>query len=93
MKHLVLAALLLILAAPARADEFTLKLKEGAGSEVVANNCAACHSLDYVVLNSPFPNRAMWQSEVAKMIKTYGAGISADDASAIVDYLSNNYGS
>jgi cytochrome c5 len=93
LKPLVLAGLFLILAAPARADEFTLKLKEGAGGEVVANNCAACHSLDYIVMNSPFQTRANWQSEVAKMIKAYGAEIPADDVKAIVDYLANNYGS
>ena len=93
MKSLVFAVLLLVLALPAGADERTLKLKEGAGAEVVANNCSACHSLDYVVLNSPFPTRAMWQTEVAKMIKAYGADISAEDAKAIIDYLTNNYGS
>jgi sulfite dehydrogenase (cytochrome) subunit B len=93
LKPLILAGLFLVLAAPAGADEFTLKLREGVGGEVVANNCAACHSLDYIVLNSPFPTRAMWQTEVAKMIKTFGADISADDAKAIVEYLTNNYGS
>jgi mono/diheme cytochrome c family protein len=93
LKSLLFAGLILLFSAAAQADEFSLKLKEGAGGEIVANNCAACHSLDYIVLNSPFPNRAMWQAEVAKMIKAYGADISPDDAKAIVDYLTTNYGS
>ncbi|HLH48897.1 MAG TPA: cytochrome c [Roseiarcus sp.] len=80
-------------AAAAWGNEFSIALKPGPGAEVVANNCAACHSLDYVVLNSPFPTRAVWQTEVAKMIKVYGADISDDDARAIVEYLAKNYGS
>jgi hypothetical protein len=34
-----------------------------------------------------------WESEVDKMIKAYGAPISAADAKTIVDYLTANYGS
>jgi mono/diheme cytochrome c family protein len=87
------AAASLMLCAPARADEFALKLRDAPGAETVADNCAACHSLDYILMNAPFPKRAVWQAEVGKMIKAYGAQIGEDDAKAIVDYLAANYGS
>ena len=49
--------------------------------------------LDYIVMNSPFPNAALWDAEVTKMIKAFGAPISDADAKAIADYLKQNYGS
>ncbi len=57
------------------------------------DNCGACHSLDYVQMNSPYPNAALWDAEVTKMIKAYGAPITDADAAAIKDYLTKNYGS
>jgi len=59
----------------------------------VEGNCGACHSLDYIQMNSPFPNAAMWDAEVTKMIKAYGAPIMDADAAKIKDYLTKNYGS
>ena len=78
--------------APARADEFAIKLKPGTGAEAVQNNCAACHSLDYIQTNSPYLDAKGWNAEVAKMIGAYGASINADDAKTIGDYLATNYG-
>ena len=77
----------------ARADEFALKLKDAPGSELTQSNCSACHSLDYVLMNSPFQSRASWDGEVRKMIKVYGADISEADAKSIIDYLASHYGS
>jgi uncharacterized protein (DUF697 family) len=37
-------------------------------------------------------NRTVWDAEVTKMIKAYGAPISDADARDIVEYLSKNYG-
>ena len=74
-------------------EEPAIKLKEGQGLDRVEANCAACHSLDYIQMNSPFPNAALWEAEVTKMIKTYGAPVSDADAAVIVDYLKKNYGS
>ena len=54
-------------------------------------NCAACHSLDYIPMNSPFLNAAVWDAEVTKMIKAFGAPIEDADAAAIKDYLKQNY--
>jgi len=59
----------------------------------VEANCAACHSLDYIVMNSPYPSAALWDAEVTKMIKAFGAPIDDGDAKVIADYLKKNYGS
>ena len=93
MRPVAFLAFFTIVAGQAQADEFSIKLRDGPGAELAANNCAACHSLDYIVMNSPFPTRAMWQAEVGKMIKVFGADISDEDAKSIVDYLAKNYGS
>jgi sulfite dehydrogenase (cytochrome) subunit B len=82
----------LVLAQPALADEDSITLKDGKNHEVVEQNCAACHSLDYVVMNSPFLDQAKWDATVKKMIGTYGAPISTEDATAIIDYLAAHYG-
>jgi mono/diheme cytochrome c family protein len=74
------------------AQERRLELKDGPGRAQVETHCASCHSLDYVLLNSPFLDRNGWDGSVTKMIKVFGAPIGADDAKLIVDYLSANYG-
>ena len=83
---LALAATLVI------AAEQQIELKPGPGRDKVEANCVACHSLDYIVGNSPFMNRQVWDAEVTKMIKAFGAPISNADAKEIVDYLVANYG-
>ena len=87
-----LTAALLLAAAPALADEQPVALKDAPGRETVESNCGACHSVDYIVMNSPFLDAAKWQGEVTKMIKAYGASIGPEDAKAITDYLAANYG-
>ncbi len=88
-----LLALLVLLAAPVfAADEKKVELKPGAGLDKVESNCAACHSLDYIRMNSPFLAPAAWDAEVTKMIKTFGAPIDDADAKAIAEYLKKNYG-
>jgi mono/diheme cytochrome c family protein len=77
---------------PASADEQPVHLKPGPGLDKVEGNCGACHSLDYIRMNSPFLNAAGWNGEVTKMIKVYGAPIADADAKAIADYLAKNYG-
>ena len=74
------------------AQERRLELKDAPGRAQVEANCGSCHSLDYVVMNSPFLDRNAWDGSVNKMIKVFGAPINADDAKAIVDYLNTNYG-
>ena len=93
MRKIVFALLAAILTVPAFADEQPIDLKKAPGLDVVKGNCAACHSLDYVQMNSPFLNAAGWDAEVHKMITLFGAPISDADAKAIADYLKANYGS
>lgn len=59
---------------------------EGAGADVVNNNCLACHSAG-MALTQPRLPRAVWQAEVEKMRNTYKAPVDAKDVPAIVDYL------
>ena len=79
-------------ASPTAADEQPVQLKPGPGLDKVEGNCGACHSLDYIRMNSPFLNAAGWNAEVTKMIKAYGAPIKDADAKAIAEYLAKNYG-
>jgi cytochrome c5 len=78
-------------AAPA-ADESGIMLKDGPGRDRVRAACSMCHSLDYIVMNSPFQDAAAWGRTVNKMVQVYGAPLSADDVAAIVAYLDRNYG-
>lgn len=89
MRPILLAALLL--AAPAfAAEDFTLR--PGPGADVAAANCAACHSLDYIAMNSPFLDRAGWTAEVNKMANVFHAPIDRALLPQIIEYLSSHYG-
>ena len=98
MKTILLIAALALAVGIVAAQERKIELKDGPGRQQVEANCGSCHSLDYVVLNSPniFVKGANapsgWDVSVTKMIKVFGAPIAADDAKAIVDYLAANYG-
>jgi mono/diheme cytochrome c family protein len=94
MRTFAVAALLAAaIAAPAVADEKPVQLKKAPGLDKVEGNCASCHSLDYVLMNSPFPNATVWDATVTKMIKAFGAPVDDADAKIIADYLKKNYGS
>jgi len=80
-----------LIASPVAAAEQLIELKKAPGLDKVETNCASCHSLDYIQMNSPFPSAALWDAEVTKMIKAYGAPIEDADAAAIKDYLKQNY--
>jgi sulfite dehydrogenase (cytochrome) subunit B len=93
MRRIAVAAFAALIAAPALAQEPSVELKKAPGVDKVETNCAVCHSLDYIQMNSPFPNAALWDAEVAKMRNVFGAPISDADAAVIADYLKRNYGS
>lgn len=84
--------ILLLLAAPAQAQEENVTLKDAPGRDVVEQNCGVCHSVDYIVMNSPFLDQAKWEATVKKMITSYHAPIEPADSAAIVAYLTANYG-
>jgi mono/diheme cytochrome c family protein len=92
MKLPIVAAFLALIATVAYAAEQRVVLKPGSGRDKIEASCVSCHSLDYIVMNSPFPNRALWEAEVNKMIKAFGAPISGEDAKDIIDYLAKEYG-
>ncbi|MGC1744977.1 MAG: cytochrome c [Pseudolabrys sp.] len=93
MRTLLIAATAALIALPASADEKPVQLKSAQGLDKVEASCQACHSLDYIPMNSPFPNAALWDAEITKMIKAYGTPIDDADAKAIAEYLKKNYGS
>jgi mono/diheme cytochrome c family protein len=93
MRTILTALVAVVLTIPAMAEEKLIDLKKAPGLDKVEGNCGACHSLDYIQMNSPYPNAALWDAEVTKMIKAYGAPISEADAKAIKEYLTKNYGS
>lgn len=72
-------------------SEPSAELADAPGREKTAQ-CGACHSLDYIRMNSHFLDLAGWTAVVTKMIKAYGAPIPAEDAEAIALYLTANYG-
>jgi mono/diheme cytochrome c family protein len=90
---MIVLAAAAVFALPAAAQEKPVSLKKAPGVEKVEANCAGCHSLDYIQMNSPYPNAALWDAEVTKMIRAFGAPINEADAKEIADYLKKNYGS
>jgi mono/diheme cytochrome c family protein len=91
--QVVVGALALLIGVAAQAaDESSVHLAPGQGLEQVQAACSMCHSLDYIVMNSPFQDRAGWDKTVNKMVKVMGAPITPEDATAIVDYLAARYG-
>jgi len=91
MRTLAISLLIGSVITPAAAQEKPIELKKAPGIEKVEGNCTACHSLDYVQMNSPFLAPTAWDAEVIKMIKVFGAPITEVDATLIADYLKKNY--
>ena len=91
MKMHAALALLLLAAAPARADEQPVELKPGSERDIVQNECNVCHSLDYIRMNAPFLKADGWKAEVTKMRSAFGAPIDDADAEAIIKYLGTHY--
>lgn len=92
MRWIAIIAVLGFSQVPVRADERAVRLKQAPGVDVVEGQCGACHSLDYIPMNSPFLDATHWDKEVAKMINAFGAPIDPADAKTIGDYLKQNYG-
>jgi mono/diheme cytochrome c family protein len=86
-----LALMLMLAAAAAAAQEEKVVLKDAPGREKVMQ-CLACHSLDYIQMNSRFLDKAGWTASVNKMINAFGAPIPKEDVDAIATYLAENYG-
>jgi mono/diheme cytochrome c family protein len=78
-------------AGAAAAQESKVVLKDGPGRDK-AQACVACHSLDYIQMNSRFLDKAGWTASINKMINAFGAPIEKADVEAIAAYLAANYG-
>ncbi len=76
----------------AHAAEVPVKIAPGQHAALVQSYCSICHSLDYIVMNSPFMSRSAWEGEVRKMMKVMGAPVPDSDVAPIVDYVTQNYG-
>ena len=83
--------LVLLVSTPALAQEEKVVLKDAPGRDK-AMQCLACHSLDYIQMNSRFLDKNGWTASVNKMINAFGAPIQKEDVDAIATYLSENYG-
>jgi len=90
MKTLLVIGAMLF-AGAAAAQESKVVLKDGPGRDK-AQACVACHSLDYIQMNSRFLDKAGWTASVNKMINAFGAPIEKADVEAIAAYLAANYG-
>jgi hypothetical protein len=86
-----IAVIALLAAGGAFAQESKVMLKDGPGRDK-AQACFACHSLDYIQMNSRFLDKAGWTASVNKMINAFGAPIPKEDVDAIASYLDRNYG-
>ena len=87
-----LVALLAMPAFAAAEDESATMLADGPGRDQVQAACSMCHSLDYIVMNSPVQDQAGWDKTVKKMVSVFGAPLTAEESSAIVAYLARHYG-
>ena len=92
VRSVILSAMLAASIATAAADETSLHLTEGPGLTQVKASCSMCHSLDYILMNSPFQDKAAWEKTVNKMVKVMGAPLTADDITVVVAYLDAHYG-
>ena len=91
MKPQALAFACLLWAAASCAQESRVELKDGAGKDK-AQQCVACHSLDYIQMNSRFLDKAGWTATINKMVNAYGAPIAKEDVDVIATYLAEHYG-
>lgn len=95
-----LAGAAALLAAAALAQPAAIELPLGEtppeladpASEVVVNNCSACHSLDYITTQPRGKGEQFWKDSVAKMINVYKAPISPEDADAVGVALARKFG-
>nr|WP_294521905.1 hypothetical protein [uncultured Rhodopila sp.] len=84
--------LALLLCRAAMAADAPAPLKPGEGAEATSGYCNACHTSDYIVMNSVFLSPAAWKAEVTKMRTAFGAQIDDGVAAEIAAYLAANYG-
>ena len=98
--NIALAAGAVLLAGAALAQPAALELPLGdtpseladPASEIVVNNCSACHSLDYITTQPRGKGEQFWRDSVAKMITVYKAPLSQEQADAVAATLARKFG-
>jgi cytochrome c5 len=88
----IAACLAAVGALPAAANESDVVLANDPVRARVQAACSMCHSLDYIVMNSPIQDQAGWEKTVKKMVTVFGAPLTAEESAAIVAYLASHYG-
>ena len=63
-----------------------IDLPDAPGKNLVVANCILCHSTAYITMQPAFP-RKVWEANVEKMRKTFGAPVPEQSVPQIVDYL------
>jgi mono/diheme cytochrome c family protein len=86
-----LSALAVLICSNAFAQDQPVPLKPGAGDDVAAAYCNACHTSNYISMNSTFLTADQWKVEVTKMRTAFGAPIDDETAATITAYLSSQY--
>jgi len=66
------------------------ELESGEGKAEVEGYCGTCHSTRYITMQPPLP-AGVWEAEVGKMKKSFGATIPDEAASKILGYLQKHY--
>ena len=89
--RILIGLFMLALASTSISQESKVQLKEGPGKDK-AMACLACHSVDYIEMNSHFLTKEGWTASVNKMIVAFGAPIDKADVDVIATYLATNYG-
>ena len=69
---------------------YTPPLADGEGREITQAFCGICHSPTYITMQPPLPG-AVWEVEVNKMIRAFGAPIPEASAQEIIAYLKAHY--
>lgn len=87
----IVALLAAAVAGSAAAQESKVVLKDAPGRDK-AMQCIACHSVDYIQMNSRFMDKAGWTASINKMINAFAAPIPKTDVEAIASYLAEQYG-
>ena len=89
--RIAIAAIAIAVAGSAAAQESKVQLVDGPGKDK-AMQCVACHSLDYIPMNSRFLDKKGWTATTNKMINVFGAQIPKSDVDTIAGYLAEHYG-
>ena len=67
------------------------ELKDGPNVALARASCLTCHSAEYVYMQPPLSAK-QWTAEVNKMVKVFGAPITADQVDPLVAYLMSQNG-